>query len=264
MAANKYNAHTPTYQNTKVVAGPKGILIGGNHNIQRGGGYGFDPKGLVGFGRIPTKSYSNCGTGVKVQRGGGKACCAGTPYYGFTGADSESLSDAGVNNYPPMSKECHSQCGGTRRRRRRQRRRRKKNKRRTRRRRRSRRRGGRRVQKGGYAQYGSNTPSTPGYATPNGGDYMTANPATFARINACGGGSCTDNYNHFKKMGSATSVFDGDVSPTPKGAIIKTTNNKVQCGGRRRSRRRSRRRRRRSRRSRRGRRRRRSRRRRRR
>ena len=61
--ANKYNVHTQFYTNKKVVPGPEGILTGKNHNIQRGGGYGFNAKGTPGFGVMPIQSYSNCGTG---------------------------------------------------------------------------------------------------------------------------------------------------------------------------------------------------------
>ena len=106
--ANKYNVHTQFYTNKKVVPGPEGILTGKNHNIQRGGGYGFNAKGTPGFGVMPIKSYSNCGTGKQppvvhcyrtllgtqhatfssttARRRGKHACgCGGTPYYGFTG-----------------------------------------------------------------------------------------------------------------------------------------------------------------------------------
>jgi len=153
--ANKYNVHTQFYTNKKVVPGPQGILTGKNHNIQRGGGYGFNPKGTPGFGVMPIKSYSNCSTDKQPavvhstgpigkqhvhspppQRGGGKACCAGgTPYYGFTGKNAAALGKAGVTNYPPITAECHAMCGGTRRRRRRRKKRNKRNKRNTRRRR---------------------------------------------------------------------------------------------------------------------------------
>jgi len=275
--ANKYNVHTQFYTNKKVVPGPQGILTGKNHNIQRGGGYGFNPKGTPGFGVMPIKSYSNCGTDKQPsiahstgpvgkqhahspppQRGGGKACCAGgTPYYGFTGANAAALGKAGVNNYPPITTECHAMCGGSRRRRRRRHRRKKRKSRRSRKKRRSRRRTRhrrrtrRRAQRGGYAQWGSDVPSTPGYATPNGGNWQTANPPTYARNDACGTGNCVDNYNHYTGKGSPAPVLDADVSPTPKAPTIKTPNTKAMCGGRRRRsrRRRKSRRRRRSRRS---------------
>ena len=262
--ANKYNVHTQFYTNKKVVPGPEGILTGKNHNIQRGGGYGFNAKGTPGFGVMPIKTYSNCGTGKTPpvshatgaigtqhagspppQRGGGKgACgCGGTPYYSFTAAGASALAKAGVNNYAPITPECHPMCGGRRRTRRRKggRKRRKKHKSRRRRRkkrksrrRRNRRRTRRRAQRGGYAQWASDVPSTPGYATPNGGNWQTANPPTYARNDACGTGNCVDNYNHYTGKGSPAPVLDADVSPTPKSPTIKTPNTKAMCGGRRR------------------------------
>ena len=158
--ANKYNVHTQFYTNKKVVPGPEGILTGKNHNIQRGGGYGFNAKGTPGFGVMPIKSYSNCGTGKQPavthatgaigtqhagspppQRGGGKgACgCGGTPYYSFTAAGTSALARAGVNNYAPITPECHPMCGGRRRTRRRKGGRRKRRKKRKSRRRRKKR-----------------------------------------------------------------------------------------------------------------------------
>jgi len=84
-------------------------------------------------------------------------------------------------------------------------------KRRTKRTRRSRgRRGGRksqrRNQRGGYHQYRSNFPNTPGMKIPNGGGYKIANPPTFSVLN-----SCVDNYNHYKGSGSASPVLDKTV-----------------------------------------------------
>ena len=167
------------------------------------------------------------------QKGGarGGACggCGGTPYYGYTAADPS------LTNYAPVTAECHAQCGGARRTRRRGRRRaRRKTRRRARRRTRRRVRRRRRRQRGGYYQFGSNTPSTPGYATPNGGNWQTANPPTYARNDACGTGNCVDNYNHFTGKGFASPVLDGDVHPPPAPPVIKTPNNTTQCGGRRR------------------------------
>ena len=134
--------------------------------------------------------------------------------------------------------------------RRRRRRARRKTRRRVRRRTRRRVRRRRRRQRGGYYQFGGNTPSTPGYATPNGGNWQVANPPTYARNDACGTGNCVDNYNHFTGKGFASPVLDGDVNPPPAPTVIKTPNNTTQCGGRRRrkgGRRKSRRRRRRKR-----------------
>ena len=216
-------------------------------NRKRGGGYGFNPNGKPGFGVMPIKSYKGCGVpkdpnlnvatqyvgSPPPQRGGSKsACggCGGTPYYGYTKAI------PGLNNYAPVTAECHTQCGGKRRRRRRKRRTRKR--RRTRRHKRR-----RRTKRGGYAQFGGNIPSTPGYATPNGGNWQTANPPTYARNDACGTGNCVDNYNHFTGKGGPSPVLDADVIPSPPVVQIKTPNNTAQCGGRKRKTRRRRRRR---------------------
>jgi len=72
--------------------------------------------------------------------------------------------------------------------------------------RRSRRRTRRRNQRGGYHQYRSNFPSTPGMKIPNGGGYQTANPPTFSVLN-----NCVDNYNHYKGGGSPSPVLDKTV-----------------------------------------------------
>ena len=194
-----------------------------------------------------TGTLGGDGGALPPQKGGsrGGACggCGGTPYYGYTAADPD------LTNYAPVTAECHAQCGGSRRRRRRKRKSRRRSRRvrrkaRRKTRRRARRRTRRRVrrrrrrrQRGGYYQFGSNTPSTPGYATPNGGNWEVANPPTYARNDACGSGNCVDNYNHFTGKGSVSPVLDGDVNPPPPPTVIKTPNNTTQCGGRRRKRR---------------------------
>ena len=68
--------------------------------------------------------------------------------------------------------------------------------------------GGQRVQKGGYSQYQSNVPNTPGYAQPNPGPLPWATgPGSFTRqIN------CEDNYNHFAGKGGVSPVLDKGVS----------------------------------------------------
>ena len=68
--------------------------------------------------------------------------------------------------------------------------------------------GGRRIQKGGYSQYQSNVPNTPGYAQPNPGPLPWATgPGSYTRqIN------CVDNYNHFTGKGGPSPVLDKGVS----------------------------------------------------
>ena len=247
---------------------------GSRKRRRRGGGFGFNPKGKPSFGIMPIKSYNNCGIkknpdfGIGKQhaplkqfnQSGGYGPCknGGTPFYGFT-KTYPSL----YNTYAPATPECHGQCGGRRRRVATRKRRRRKNKRRkkstnkklsnTKRRSKQRRRGKRRAtrhkrrrrrrrvsrQRGGYTQFAANVPSTPGYATPYGGNWQTANPPTFARNDACGTGNCVDNYNHFTGKGFRTPVFDKGVTPAPAITKIKTPNYKGQCGsGKRRKRRR--------------------------
>jgi len=222
---NTTNEHMSNF--TSKVGAVGGYIGGFNPNIQRGGGYGFNGKGMPGFGPIPINSYSNCGTlktpnlGVgkqyagspPPQRGGSSSVgCAGVPYASFV------KPVAGLNNYAPVTQKCHSQCGGKKRRRRR----------RTKHRRRKRRQKNRRGQRGGYYQYGSGIPNTPGYATPAGGNWQTANPPTYTRINVNGTGSCVDNFNGFTGKGGTITITDGDVKQSGGGGCRRR-------GGRRRT-----------------------------
>ena len=79
--------------------------------------------------------------------------------------------------------------------------------------RRGRRGGKRKTMKGGYAQYGSNKPMTPGYASPKPGPLPWATgPLSKARqIN------CQDNYNHFTGKSSPSPVLDQAAPVTPFG-----------------------------------------------
>ena len=264
----------PNNQHTAFFGSKRGAVTGstvkGNCNVQRGGnGYGFNPKGPPQFGIMPIKEYRGCGISssnnlgaakqhapTSAQKGGAGlgACsgCGGTAFYGYKGQNDAMTVQAirsGVNNYPPFTTGCHSQCGnatrgGHRRRRRRRRSKRKKRRggrKKSRRRRARRRRGGSRKkfrggrrQRGGYYQFGADIPSSPGYATPTkGGNWELANPPPYARNNACGTGSCVDNYNHYTGKGSTPPITDQDVSPTPRPTKIVTPNTKAQCGGRR-------------------------------
>lgn len=66
-------------------------------------------------------------------------------------------------------------------------------------------------QKGGYYQYNSNVPSSPGYSAPVAvSKYLSAmaNPVTRERINVNARGSCVDNYNHYTNKGFASPVLD--------------------------------------------------------
>ena len=213
---NSMNQHDSALFTSKVGA-VDGYIGGSNPNIQRGGGYGFNGKGMPGFGPMPIKSYSNCGTlktpdlGVgkqyvgspPPQRGGSSAAgCAGVPYASFV------KPVPGLTNYAPVTQECHSQCGGKKRRHTKRRRRKTKHRRHRRKRRQTKH---RRRQRGGYYQYGSDIPNTPGYSTPAGGNWQTANPPTYTRINANGTGSCVDNFNAFTGKGAAIPITDGDV-----------------------------------------------------
>ena len=70
------------------------------------------------------------------------------------------------------------------------------------------RRRGRKTQKGGYAQYGSNTPLTRTLELPagaEGGSWegQLASPPTYTA-----GNFCQDNYNHFTGKGSPSPVLD--------------------------------------------------------
>jgi hypothetical protein len=73
--------------------------------------------------------------------------------------------------------------------------------------------GKRRKKRGGYHQYGSNNPMTPGYASPKPGPLPWATgPLSKARqIN------CQDNYNHFTGKSSPSPVLDQAAPKTPFG-----------------------------------------------
>ena len=73
--------------------------------------------------------------------------------------------------------------------------------------------GRRKKMKGGYHQYGSNNPMTPGYASPKAGPLPWATgPLSKARqIN------CQDNYNHFTGKSSPSPVLDQAAPKTPFG-----------------------------------------------
>ena len=73
--------------------------------------------------------------------------------------------------------------------------------------------GGRKKMRGGYHQYGSNNPMTPGYASPKPGPLPWATgPLSKARqIN------CQDNYNHFTGKSSPSPVLDQAAPVTPFG-----------------------------------------------
>ena len=238
--ANAQNAHrVDLFTNRSVCAGCHGITVGKNHNIsrggrrrrktnrrrrrrktnrrrrqrggrkkrktrrrQRGGGYGFDPNGPPNKG-FNHKAVSTCGVksdsslgvgkqyapllqkGGGVQRNGLSYGGGGVPFYEFSSKDADLAKDL-RGGYAPIQRRIRPQCGG-------------------RKKRRKNRRSRRRNQRGGYHQYRSNLPDTPGLRTPNGGSYRTANPPTFSVIN-----SCVDNYNHYKGGGSPSPVLDQD------------------------------------------------------
>ena len=271
--ANPGNRHIQNF--TSKMGPPTGCFGRSNHNIQRGGkrkkrgrrrqrggGYGFNPAGTPGYGPMPIITTHDCGTrssqhihspppqrggrrkkGGRRQRGGNGPCngCGGTPEFSLANGPIMLKSGVAVTNYPEVVSGCNSQCsGGTRKRRRKRRRLTKRRKKRRRRKRHSRRRRRRRTRRmrGGYAQFGSGIPSTPGYATPNGGNWQDANPPTYARNDACGTGNCVDNYNHFTGKGGPSPITDEGVTPPPPLTKINTPNNKAQCGGKRRRRRR--------------------------
>lgn len=63
-----------------------------------------------------------------------------------------------------------------------------------------------RLMKGGYHQYGSNTPSNLGYEVVSGETFALNNPVSFKSYN-----NVVDNYNHMSGKGFETGVFDEDV-----------------------------------------------------
>ena len=191
---------------------------------QRGGGYGFNPNGFPHKGLINFDKISNCGIiprsgnlgigkqdALLSQKGGGKGLTygeGGYPYYEYSSNTSPDLTRDLRGGYAPITRKIRPQCGGKRK----SRRNRRKNNKNSRKNRKnthipghnpSRR---RRNQRGGYHQYLSNVPDTPGQRTPNGGGYKTANPTTFSVLN-----NCVDNYNHYTGKGSPSPVLDQDV-----------------------------------------------------
>ena len=133
---------------------------------------------------------------------------SGVPYYEFSKNTSPDLTKDLRGGYAPITRVLRPQCGGKRRKSRRNRRKNNKNSRKNRNTHipghNSRKK--RKNQRGGYHQYMSNVPDTPGQRTPNGGGYKTANPTTFSVLD-----NCVDNYNHYTGKGSPSPVLDQDV-----------------------------------------------------
>ena len=73
-------------------------------------------------------------------------------------------------------------------------------------------------QRGGYAQWMSNIPSTPGFASPNPGPLPWATgPLSHTRqIN------CNNNYDHFTGKNNPSGVYDKAAPPTPFGGTAGT------------------------------------------
>jgi hypothetical protein len=180
---------------------------------QRGGGYGFNPNIMPNWGKKSInwrKIPSTCGISSKsnmnaakqyaplVQHGGGLDSLGhslgggGKISYGY-GPKGAQFTQELRGGYAPISRTVRPQCGSGKRRSRRRRRTRRKRRRRRRRR-----------QRGGYHQYQSNKPLTSGYSVGGKkGNWTLANPPPITRTNYC-----ADNYNHYKKKGSASPVLD--------------------------------------------------------
>jgi len=144
--SNPENQHTALF--TSKQGAVTGCTVEGNHNIQRGGGYGFNPQGKPGFGVMPIETYADCGT-IKQpslntatqhagspppprpglpQRGGGAggvaknadpivnmkadATAGACKNCGGTPYYGYSKAIPGINNYPTYTPECHPMCGG--------------------------------------------------------------------------------------------------------------------------------------------------------
>ena len=77
--------------------------------------------------------------------------------------------------------------------------------------------GKRKTMKGGYAQFASNDPMTPGFSSPKPGPlpWATGPLSKSRQIN------CQDNYNHYTGKSSASPVTDGAAPVTPFGGTAK-------------------------------------------
>jgi len=185
------------------------------YNQYNSAGYGYIKPTLKGNADIAgyhapitsTSKSQRCGTGGKKKKRGGtrkrKAGASLNPltlaYDGVT-----SVIDKGVKTVHSASmlsdKAGGSSCS-------KRKRKKKKGKRKSKGKKGGRRRG-RKTQKGGYAQYGSNTPLTRTLELPagaEGGSWegQLASPPTYTA-----GNFCQDNYNHFTGKGSPSPVLD--------------------------------------------------------
>jgi hypothetical protein len=187
------------------------------YNQYNSAGYGYlkpTSKGnadIAGY-HAPITSTSKsqrCGTGgKKKKRGGTRKRKAGSSLNPLTLAYDglASVIDKGVNTVHNASM-LSDKAGGSSCSKRKRKKKNKKKKKKSKGKKRGRR-GGRKTQKGGYAQYGSNTPLTRTLELPagaQGGSWegQLASPPTYTA-----GDFCQDNYNHFTGKGSPSPVLD--------------------------------------------------------
>ena len=187
------------------------------YNQYNSAGYGYLKPTLKGNADIAgyhapissTSKSQRCGTGgKKKKRGGTRKRKAGSSLNPLTLAYDglASVIDKGVKTVHGASmlsdKAGGSSCS------KRKRKKKKKKKKKKSKGKKGGRRGGRKTQKGGYAQYGSNTPLTRTLELPagaQGGSWegQLASPPTYTA-----GNFCQDNYNHFTGKGSPSPVLD--------------------------------------------------------
>lgn len=187
------------------------------YNQYNSAGYGYlkpTSKGnadIAGY-HAPITSTSKsqrCGTGgKKKKRGGTRKRKAGASLNPLTLAYDglASVIDKGVKTVHSASM-LSDKAGGSSCSKRKRKKKNKKKKKKSKGKKRGRR-GGRKTQKGGYAQYGSNTPLTRTLELPAGAqgglwEGQLASPPTYTA-----GDFCQDNYNHFTGKGSPSPVLD--------------------------------------------------------
>jgi hypothetical protein len=185
------------------------------YNQYNSAGYGYIKPTLKGNADIAgyhapitsTSKSQRCGTGGKKKKRGGtrkrKAGASLNPltlaYDGVTSAINNSVKK--VHSASMLSDKAGGSSCSKRKRKKKKGKRKSKGKKGGRRR-------GRKTQKGGYAQYGSNTPLTRTLELPagaEGGSWegQLASPPTYTA-----GNFCQDNYNHFTGKGSPSPVLD--------------------------------------------------------
>ena len=222
--------------------GIKSLMDGIKGNISRimsGGGNAAETtledlkdaaQNNMGYGISPITAVQHCGVSNSTamgagQTGGSKCVNAANNLrpagYGLNVPPTNNLNQTIMGSgYPVVSSYNTTKCGGRKRNRTKKRRTKKRNKKRNKKRgtkkrkKHNKKRKTKRRQRGGYHQYSSNSPNTPGFSSPN----VSKMPWATGPLSIKRQVNCNENYNHYLNTNTPTDVFDGDIPNTHFGA----------------------------------------------